>query len=275
MHPAANQTILSVAVEQWLPRLPLIIGAATLLAILTTTVHEWGYFSEVGPHFQSSLTTTDYLTSSLVWLPASVSIWGLWIFLGLIAALWMGPWKKSSEPVDEEVVSSASDEQRTSYTLPLRYAILGSLFMLSVGLLTADVIALFFSGLMIFIAILWRLSAQKRVSEIFIRVTLAAVAVLIPFAGIFGFAQFEARENLRSFTPVYRLVSKDGASRHVVMLRNIERGVLIHDPINQRVEFLKWDELRSISKMTSNKLPIHQWACSIAPFICPAELTFN
>ncbi len=51
-----------------------ILGAATLALLVVSVSHEYGYFSSVGRQFQTFLTTTDYLSNSVPYLPGILGI---------------------------------------------------------------------------------------------------------------------------------------------------------------------------------------------------------
>src|SRR5262245_59933068 len=55
-----------------LDKFPSLLAVATLLVVSLAVAHEWAYYSEIGIHFQSLVSPTDYLSSTLVWLPYTV-----------------------------------------------------------------------------------------------------------------------------------------------------------------------------------------------------------
>jgi hypothetical protein len=48
------------------------LGAATVVLLLMSITHEYGYFWAVGRHFQTFLSTSDYFSNAVLWLPAMV-----------------------------------------------------------------------------------------------------------------------------------------------------------------------------------------------------------
>ena len=44
-----------------------ILGALTIALLMMSITHEYGYFTLVGRHFQTLLTTTDYLANGVLW----------------------------------------------------------------------------------------------------------------------------------------------------------------------------------------------------------------
>lgn len=53
----------------------LLTSATGIVALLTVSLlalsvsHEWGYFWVVGSHFQTFVSTIDYLSNGVLWLP--------------------------------------------------------------------------------------------------------------------------------------------------------------------------------------------------------------
>ena len=45
------------------------IAGVTFVLICVTAAHEWGYFLSIGRHFQAMMQPSDYLVSSIYWLP--------------------------------------------------------------------------------------------------------------------------------------------------------------------------------------------------------------
>src|SRR5258708_5901763 len=71
-HNATESELKSEKSFDILGAFPTLIGIASLAILLITISHEWGYFSVVGPHFQAFVTTADYLTNAILWLPQNV-----------------------------------------------------------------------------------------------------------------------------------------------------------------------------------------------------------
>src|SRR5580693_3494951 len=61
-----------------------ILGALTVGLLLTSFAHEYGYFWLVGTNFQTLLTTSDYFTNAVLWLPVVLffAIWVDWMIPG-------------------------------------------------------------------------------------------------------------------------------------------------------------------------------------------------
>ena len=65
-------------IKAFLDHFAAVIGSATIAVLITSVSHEVGYFFVIGSHFQTFLTTTDYLTNGVLWLRvAFVTVWGM------------------------------------------------------------------------------------------------------------------------------------------------------------------------------------------------------
>src|SRR6266436_6198252 len=49
-----------------------ILGTVTAAVLTMSWAHEYGYFASVGRQFQTFLTTSDYLTNGVLWLPLAI-----------------------------------------------------------------------------------------------------------------------------------------------------------------------------------------------------------
>lgn len=66
-------------VKAFLEHFAAIIGGATIALLVVSVSHEYGYFWIVGRHFQTFLTTSDYFSNAVLWLPIMVFV--LYMFL--------------------------------------------------------------------------------------------------------------------------------------------------------------------------------------------------
>jgi hypothetical protein len=66
-------------VKEVLERFPTVLALVTSAVFFMTVVHEWAYFLVVGPHLQTTMSSVDYLSNAILWLP--------WHVLLLLVAL--------------------------------------------------------------------------------------------------------------------------------------------------------------------------------------------
>src|ERR1700682_6015636 len=62
--------------KEFLDHFAAILGVFSIGLLTMSVSHEYGYFLYIGSHFQTFLTTTDYLANGVLWLP--LSLFGLY-----------------------------------------------------------------------------------------------------------------------------------------------------------------------------------------------------
>ncbi len=78
-----------------------VLGSATIGLLLLSITHEYGYFWVVGSKFQTFLTTTDYFSNAILWVPLddwkqsrkeaakdARQFWIFWSIVGVAALIW-------------------------------------------------------------------------------------------------------------------------------------------------------------------------------------------
>jgi hypothetical protein len=65
-----------------------LIGLLSFALVVFSTVHDWGYFSIVGPHFRTMLTAYDYVTNAIEWMPAFIFWCVLSVAFAQLILLW-------------------------------------------------------------------------------------------------------------------------------------------------------------------------------------------
>jgi hypothetical protein len=60
----------------------------------------------------------------------------------------------------------------------------------------------------------------------------------------------EAYEQFLRRADVYFVKEKDsGRERHVILLRNLEKGILFRDPITLHTEFVRWEQVTKVYRL--------------------------
>jgi hypothetical protein len=61
--------------------------------------------------------------------------------------------------------------------------------------------------------------------------------------------------DLKKSTDVYAIVQKEKPEnvRQLVLLRAFDKGILVRDFAAQRIEFIKWDDINSISRLLTTE----------------------
>jgi hypothetical protein len=124
------------------------------------------------------------------------------------------------------------------------------------------------SGALMWLAILqWAYSGNKAWVPA-IRLWHYRLLVWVPLLMMFGFnnAYLGAVHDLTKTAPVYRVdfKGKETASKPVILLRNFDKGILVHVFAERKVEFLRWDDLKSVSVVTPDVDPM----TSMQIFLC-------
>jgi hypothetical protein len=212
------------------------IGTTVLFAV--TFTYEWGYFSVVGPQFQTFATATDYVSNAVLWLPYSTGIFGASIFVAQIASD-----SKKLEP------GRKAWRWKDVAAVLLMIPAVGSLLLL---------VEPMSSGIAFTLIVVWILAIRwaylvKPISWLpSIRRSVFIVLYAGPIAAGLTFltGSMEGHRDLRVKEPVYVLKFKDNDrdDRNVVLLRNFERGILANDVVQGQISFIRWDDVREVSR---------------------------
>lgn len=212
-------------------------AVATVSALGVAVSHEYGYFSVIGTHFQTVATTFDYLVNALVWMPSLMIV--VWIVYGFKD--WM--------------------DEPSPYQWPKLPKLLVA--VISVPVVLSAVLTFFTGG-----NFAYQLAYVVSIGALYVGLWAHAfhfphvpwegyrVFLFIPIIFIFSFAygNIFGHADLRKTSDVYFLKYKtDSVVRPVVMLRGFERGLLVRDHLNDRVELVRWDELVSFSRFATSQ----------------------
>jgi hypothetical protein len=198
-------------------------------------------FLVIGRQFQTFLTTSDYLTNGALWLPL-----GAW----LLYALGEWSWLKDDKPVKK------SDPSKWAALLSLLIIILISIGFFLVVTWPPDVI--YFSMWLFFIFFAWSTIWRRFVPRIEIEAPFGSVIkYAIQYApplllGMFVYGTVHANQDLTAKYDPYAFQFKDQPTERLLFfLRNFDRGVLVRDPVSDKIAFYKWDEVVSVTRSAS------------------------
>lgn len=62
---------------------PKALALMSFSAVVVTMFHDWGYYWIIGSKFQSVRTPYDYIANSIAWLPLSLSIFAVYVFVAV------------------------------------------------------------------------------------------------------------------------------------------------------------------------------------------------
>jgi hypothetical protein len=231
-----------------------ILGCLTVTLLLTSIVHEYGYFSLIGRNFQTLLTTSDYLANAVLWLP-----------LVLMFAL----------GVEWENLDVRPSTQKLSWKDWRRWpaALFAVIMLLAIITSPWPPSPLSMSGIMLIIIWIW-----SRVHKRFYRpiegledlnlIYLRVVKVGPPFlALVFLWGWIQGSIDARTTSDPYLVRFKDQEQAQLrVLLRNFERGLLMRNAVSNRIEFQKWDGVLTLEKVPSDSS--ESFACFFISALC-------
>jgi hypothetical protein len=238
-------------VKSFLDNFAAILGTATIALLLVSVCHEYGYFWIVGSRLQTFVSTTDYFSNSILWLP--------WIAFALYAYL------------DWDVLMG---RRRYGFGWNWKTAtwfafIFGSPIA---GLFLLDEFWIF--SLIIPGILAWVLVASNRLpfsnsdSELERMAYRAMLIAPIVAAISFGYGVTQGQSALKTFDEPYKLELKDLGTINRVLLRTFEKGILVRDTIDDRIEFINFEQVRRLSRFAppERKVPV---SCSWLRVNCP------
>lgn len=221
-----------------------LVTAGSALLIILSVSHEFGYFTYIGLFYQAFVSATDYFTNAILWLP--------------IAAITALGWQNNWEFV-WKTPPTIKFKQWKSWILPS--LIVG--IPISVFIFSSEGVPLFYLVLLVYI---WVLSydylAPARDSDSRIATELRRMCkIAVPVcAALFTIGYQSARDDLKTTTTTYIVKLKDQSKVSLkIPLRNFDKGVLLRDPTEKRIEFIKWDLIDSIAKLddtNKNAVPL-------------------
>jgi hypothetical protein len=214
-----------------------ILGAATIALLLMSVTHEYGYFWIIGRHFQTFLTTSDYFSNAVLWLPFSLFLlygyldWDVmfgrrrYTPLGLNwgTVLWVLIW--IGFPIAAFFYLPLNSASVLTYALPI------VLFWLMYG-----------TQLLPF---------ADTDSDLLRHVRRLLVVAPVVMLMLFGWGVSHGLIDLRSFSEPYTLEMKEGGRLQRILLRTFDKGILVRNPVDSRIEFVKWDGIERINRFSA------------------------
>ena len=217
-----------------------IVGAITVAILAMSLAHEYAYFMVIGSQFQTFLTTTDYLTNGVVWLPFAILFLYNWADWGKLKDVPQLPtkknWKKWTTWIGPVLATAYFLFTVAFFTWPLDY----------------------FEGINVLIVLfflwskLWRTYLPKAEIEEPFRSWIRQAVRLGPPAifGLFIYGSIQANTDLtRMDQPyIFRLKGADHSELRI-FLRNFDKGVLVRNASDNRIEFYKWHDIETVARV--------------------------
>jgi hypothetical protein len=237
-------------VKAFLDNFAAILGSATVALLLMSVSHEYGYFWAVGSHFQAFLSTSDYFSNAVLWLPAMLLI--LYGFL------------------DWDVVLGL----RRYAPISLDWNSVVWIVILFVFPITAFFFLPFPTPYLYVgpAVILWLMYGTRILpfsetdSEVLLNARRVLIVAPVVMAVLFGWGFNHGLSDLQSFAEPYTLETKNGDKLPRIVLRTFDKGVLLRDAVEDRIEFVKWDEVKKISRL--GKVVFQPFSCAWLKINC-------
>jgi hypothetical protein len=236
--------------NQFIERFPTFIAVTSFAVLITSVVHEWGYFAVVGIHFQALVSASDYLANSILWLPRTLFIVGGGLGSGAALSIIAPPRKHRVAGSVAKVII---------FGIVLYLSVVDPLFGIPIGLVV--------------VLLRGATAYMRRWPETFSRTTRSVIlAVPLVLAGAFSLGVGEGQIDLLGTKDLFRIELKEaGASKEVQLLRSFDRGILVHNVTEGRVEFIRWDEVRGMSVASETpKEPKERWPVCLIFQTCPS-----
>lgn len=218
----------------------LLESSATIVAALSTLIvalsvsHEYGYFMMVGSQFQAFVTTSDYLSNAIFWLPVTIIFSYVYLdWRGILAPL------------------VPKKEDWKTWIGPVLFILGFPIFWVFYGSPSFPVVLLA-PAIYLWAILFNRWMAKYKESGERVISLLRIVQFGVPVAAFtFTMGVMDGNNDLQRSTDPYIIQIKDNdqpISR--IILRNFERGILVREPPKTRVEFLKWENITSVARIS-------------------------
>jgi hypothetical protein len=234
-----------------------LVAAFTVFLVALSVSHEFGYFVHLGvPFFQTFVSATDYLTNAILWAPVGVISAIAWYNLG---------WLWNSPPLPTKGDWRSWRAPAVIIGLPLL-----------IFIFAPDGIPLLYFSPVLY---LWVILFDKFMPGANPKTRLAGelrslLKIVVPIcvaAFIIGYDRAGGDLSLKSGPYLLQIKGHDHVSLRIP-LRNFDKGILVKDSNSNRIEFMKWDQVESVSKPISGQS--RSLGCYLFGFLCPEQPPF-
>jgi hypothetical protein len=236
--------------REWLDYAPKAVAAFSFALLTLTIVHEWGFFWVIGPYFQSLVSAYDYLSSAVLWLPQNLLIILAIVIIRALAIKLtqgrLGFWPREDGP---RAAGLTKEDQRKFQRVALSTIILGAAVAILTFFFLTEYVTLFYA--FAFFNLWFGVFALFHNEQYSLGRTKASLILILPVALVFVFAEgaADAEWAMTSFeNRAYKITYKEPANESLFayVIRTLDKGIIIRDPINNRTEFIRWETIRSV-----------------------------
>jgi hypothetical protein len=210
------------------------IAIGSVLALAIAVSHEYGYFAIVGSYFQTVVTTYDYLANAVLWMPYSAALFGI---VSII-----------EEQFQKPKIGVRPKLSKMAWFLCAVVAVPGAFLWFYGGALPV------YSAIVILaIGIIYLANLAYATKYFHISWSLYKFIILIPIVLMFSFSYGVSTGwlDLKKTDDIYFVKLKNDEPRPLIMLRGFEKGLLVREPMSDKIELLKWDNVQTLSKISS------------------------
>ncbi|SDR45428.1 hypothetical protein SAMN05519103_03344 [Rhizobiales bacterium GAS113] len=254
---------------QWfrLEKVPQILAALTASILCLSIIHDEGFYWIVGRQFQELMGPSDYLSGALHWLPVVV----IAVMLAGIAQLSVNRYRNF-------------EKRRTPRRRrQINKTFIGALLVL-IAIYVAMLLLHFFTisilvdpMILIFVIVPpwmtfwgWIFTHEKPARFLGAIGGMLVIGVVPLSVTIFTLGMWDAGRALSSIRDVYEVKGKDGGPKFVAVLRSLDRGMILFDPVEDNVRFEKWDDIKSFGHK-SFYVDARPTSCMLFHLNCPFE----
>ena len=224
-------------------KIPVLAGALIPLAIIFSVVREYAFFFVAGLQWFQLLSTLDYLRNCVMWAPGAFAILGF--------SLWLYDSDRYERERLEKRGSTIALKARNGF-----WELFGwNLFTIAViGLFNRNIpyslvaMGLAYFLLRVAIFVLARLTTKSEMSATLLPVYFAVILLVAP-------GMDDAEAVLMKTTPDIVMTTSEWKGRSMVLVRLLDRGVLVKAVDSRGLSFVPWDDIKG---MESLQLPIEK-----------------
>jgi hypothetical protein len=224
-------------------KIPSLLAVATFSALSLTVAHEWGYFGIIGTDFQSLFTTYDYLSELLV------AIGPAFVALAVLLAIHVAAMRADNfKAVGRSTAKSKWVRFISDWFWEIFYSI-----MFVLVLLFSDETTRFYVYLVV--GLIWtRAIGYVYGHDHFAKFKMTPVGLLLLGLPAFmlcayGLGRDGAYRDLKQTAAQYRLHLKSrAASQSVILLRLLDKGLVVLDPVSKAVAFQPKEDIKLIER---------------------------
>lgn len=228
------------------PKLLALIASCAAIAAIS---HDASYFLMVGLDFVSVFTTSDFIRSTIIWIPP--------VFIPCVLFLWLGKDEPAHTPfldnfIDHGLISKAAIRSHLEKVKHNKFNILlfiwfplMSLFLMNIYMGISIIL------FMIVVIVVARSAIKKRrlrewsekERQYYLSMYIALMIAMM--SGLAGIS--DGYSDLMRNRPVYVLEADKLSSPLVILMRSGEKGVLTRQ--GDRITFVPWDNVKSLTRI--------------------------